>query len=56
MLEDEARRDGLGIDVHHSDAGGGYWNLRVGANLAAAKILVDRKRVRSGERGCSGPE
>ena len=41
LLEDEARSNGIDVDVRYSDTSGWYSNYRIGETAAAAKILVD---------------
>jgi len=41
FLEDEARSNGIDVDVRYSDTSGWYSNYRIGETTAAAKILVD---------------
>ncbi len=42
MLEQQASKRGLDIDVRYSNTSGWYSNYRIGETTAAAKILVDR--------------
>ena len=42
LLEEEARADGIDLDVRHNDTSGWYSNYRVGETTAAVKILIDR--------------
>ncbi len=42
MLEQEARDQGIDVDVRYNDTSGWYSNYRVGETTAAAKILIDR--------------
>ena len=42
MLEHDARRAGIDLDVRHTDTSDWYSNYRVGETTAAAKILIDR--------------
>jgi len=42
MLEQEARDNGMDVDVRYSDTSGWYSNYRIGETTAATKILVDR--------------
>ena len=41
LLEDEARSNGMDVDVRYSDTSGWYSNYRIGETAAATKILVD---------------
>ncbi|HEY0950438.1 NAD(P)/FAD-dependent oxidoreductase [Nocardioides sp.] len=42
MLEQEARDQGVNIEVRHHDTSSWYSNYRIGETTAAAKILIDR--------------
>lgn len=42
LLEDEARSNGINLDVRYSDTSGWYSNYRIGEPTAAAKILIDK--------------
>jgi glutathione reductase (NADPH) len=42
MLEEEARSNGIDLDVRYTDTSGWYSNYRIGEPTAAAKILIDR--------------
>ena len=42
LLEDDARSNGINVDVRYSDTSGWYSNYRVGEPTAAAKILIDK--------------
>lgn len=42
MLEDQARADGIDLDVRYHDTSGWYSSYRIGEATAAAKVLVDR--------------
>jgi glutathione reductase (NADPH) len=42
MLEAEARDAGIDFEVRYRDTSGWYSNYRIGENVAATKILVDR--------------
>lgn len=44
LLEDEARKQGIDLDIRYTDTGDWYSNYRVGESTAAAKILIDRSR------------
>ena len=41
LLEDEARSNGIDVDVRYNDTSGWYSNYRIGETAAATKILVD---------------
>ena len=41
LLEDEARSNGIDVDVRYRDTSGWYSNYRIGETTAAAKILID---------------
>lgn len=42
LLEDEARSNGVDLDVRYSDTSAWYSNYRIGETTAAAKILIDK--------------
>lgn len=42
LLEEDARANGVELDVRYSDTSGWYSNYRVGETTAAVKILVDK--------------
>lgn len=42
MLEQEARDQGVNLEVRHHDTSSWYSNYRIGETTAAAKILIDR--------------
>lgn len=42
LLEQEARDNGINLDVRYNDTSGWYSNYRIGETTAAAKILIDR--------------
>lgn len=42
LLEDEAKSNGVNVDVRYSDTSGWYSNYRVGEPTAAVKILIDK--------------
>lgn len=44
LLEDEARKQGIDLDIRYTDTGDWYSNYRVGESTAAAKVLIDRSR------------
>ena len=46
LLEQEAREQGLKVDVRYSDTSGWYSSYRVGETTAAVKILIDRSSDR----------
>ena len=56
MLEQEARDQGIDVDVRYSDTSGWYSNYRIGETTAAAKILIDRGRDRIVGAHLLGPE
>ena len=56
MLEQEARDQGLDVDVRYRDTSGWYSNYRVGETTAASKILVDRATDRIVGAHLLGPE
>jgi glutathione reductase (NADPH) len=42
LLEDDARSNGINVDVRYTDTSGWYSNYRIGEPTAAAKILIDK--------------
>ncbi|SDY92887.1 glutathione reductase (NADPH) [Modestobacter sp. DSM 44400] len=56
MLEQEARDEGIDLDVRYSDTSGWYSNYRIGETTAAAKILIDRSSDRIVGAHLLGPE
>lgn len=56
MLEQEARDEGVDVDVRYSDTSGWYSNYRIGETTAAAKILIDRSNDRVFGAHLLGPE
>ncbi len=42
LLEQDAKDQGLDVDVRYDDTSGWYSNYRIGETAAAAKILIDR--------------
>ncbi|GAB2453983.1 NAD(P)/FAD-dependent oxidoreductase [Nocardioides hungaricus] len=56
MLEQEARDQGIDVDVRYSDTSGWYSNYRIGETTAAAKILIDRSSDRIVGAHLLGPE
>ena len=42
LLETEARKAGIDLDVRYTDTSGWYSNYRVGETTAAVKIIIDR--------------
>ncbi|MDT0261514.1 dihydrolipoyl dehydrogenase family protein [Jatrophihabitans lederbergiae] len=42
LLEQDAKDQGLDVDVRYNDTSGWYSNYRIGETAAAAKILIDR--------------
>jgi len=56
MLEQEARDQGIDIDVRYRDTSGWYSNYRIGETTAATKILVDRSSDRIVGAHLLGPE
>ncbi len=56
MLEQEAKDQGIHVDVRYSDTSGWYSNYRIGETTAAAKILIDRGRDRIVGAHLLGPE
>lgn len=56
MLEQEARDQGIDIDVRYRDTSGWYSNYRIGETTAATKILIDRSTDRIVGAHLLGPE
>ena len=56
MLEQEAREQGLDVDVRYRDTSGWYSNYRIGETTAATKILIDRSTDRIVGGHLLGPE
>lgn len=56
MLEQDAREQGIDVDVRYSDTSGWYSNYRTGETTAAAKILIDRSSDRIVGAHLLGPE
>ena len=56
MLEQDARDQGIDVDVRYSDTSGWYSNYRIGEKTAAAKILLDRSSDRIVGAHLLGPE
>ena len=56
MLEQQARDQGIDVDVRYSDTSGWYSNYRIGETGAAAKILIDRSSDRIVGAHLLGPE
>ncbi len=56
MLEQDARDQGIDVDVRYSDTSGWYSNYRIGETTAAAKILIDRSSDRIVGAHLLGPE
>ncbi len=56
MLEQEARDQGIDVNVRYSDTSGWYSNYRIGETTAAAKILIDRSSDRVVGAHLLGPE
>ncbi|QIK66409.1 NAD(P)/FAD-dependent oxidoreductase [Nocardioides sp. HDW12B] len=56
MLEQEAKDQGIEVDVRYSDTSGWYSNYRIGETTAAAKILIDRASDRIVGAHLLGPE
>jgi glutathione reductase (NADPH) len=56
LLEQEARDDGLDIDVRHRDTSGWYSSYRVAETIAASKIVVDRSTDRIVGAHLLGPD
>ncbi|NUR79044.1 MAG: NAD(P)/FAD-dependent oxidoreductase, partial [Dermatophilaceae bacterium] len=56
MLEQEARDQGLDLEVRYRDTGGWYSNYRIGETTAATKVLIDRSTDRIVGGHLLGPE
>lgn len=56
MLEQDARDEGIDLDVRYNDTSGWYSNYRIGETTAAAKILIDRSSDRVVGAHLLGPE
>lgn len=56
MFEQEARDQGIDVDVRYNDTSGWYSNYRIGETTAAAKILIDRSSDRIIGAHLLGPE
>jgi glutathione reductase (NADPH) len=56
LLEQDARDQGLDIEVRYNDTSGWYSNYRIGETTAAAKILIDRSSDRIVGAHLLGPE
>ena len=56
MLEQDARDQGIDLEVRYHDTSGWYSNYRVGETTAAAKILIDRTNDRIVGAHLLGPE
>lgn len=56
MLEQEAKDQGIDVDVRYSDTSGWYSNYRIGETTAAAKILIDGSSDRIVGAHLLGPE
>ena len=56
MLEQEARDQGIDVDVRYNDTSSWYSNYRIGETTAAAKILIDRSSDRIVGAHLLGPE
>ena len=56
MLEQDARDQGIDVDVRYSDTSGWYSNYRIGETTAASKILIDRSSDRIVGAHLLGPE
>jgi len=56
MLEQEAKDQGIDVDVRYRDTSGWYSNYRIGETTAAAKILIDRSSDRVVGAHLLGPE
>ncbi|RPF28587.1 dihydrolipoyl dehydrogenase family protein [Georgenia muralis] len=56
MLEQEARDQGIDVDVRYRDTSGWYSNYRIGETTAATKILIDRSTDRIVGGHLLGPE
>ena len=56
MLEQQARDQGIDVDVRYRDTSGWYSNYRIGETTAATKILIDRSTDRIVGAHLLGPE
>jgi glutathione reductase (NADPH) len=56
LLEQDAKDQGLDVDVRYNDTSGWYSNYRIGETAAAAKILIDRASDRIVGAHLLGPE
>lgn len=56
LLEQDARDQGLEVDIRYNDTSGWYSNYRIGETAAAAKILIDRASDRIVGAHLLGPE
>ncbi len=56
MLEHQARKAGLDLDVRYQDTSGWYSNYRIAETTAAAKVLVDRSTDQIVGAHLLGPE
>ncbi len=56
MLEQEARDQGIDVDVRYRDTSGWYSNYRIGETTAATKILIDRSTDQVVGAHLLGPE
>ncbi len=56
LLEQDAKDQGLDVDVRYDDTSGWYSNYRIGETAAAAKILIDRASDRIVGAHLLGPE
>ncbi|QDO88132.1 NAD(P)/FAD-dependent oxidoreductase [Ornithinimicrobium ciconiae] len=56
MLEQEARDQGIDLEVRHHDTSSWYSNYRIGETTAAAKILIDRTTDRIVGAHLLGPD
>ncbi len=56
LLEDEARTQGIDVDVRYSDTSRWFSNYRIGEPTAAAKVLIDRATDRIVGAHLFGPE
>lgn len=56
MLEQEAKDQGIEVDVRYTDTSGWYSNYRIGETTAAAKIIIDRSSDQIVGAHLLGPE
>jgi glutathione reductase (NADPH) len=56
MLEQDARNQGIDVDVRYRDTSGWYSNYRIGETTASTKILIDRSTDRIVGAHLLGPE